>query len=91
MKYLADKVHAYLLNKLGRGLLHGDALIWKVLTLQANGRRVLILPQVRRIQRAVRKFLLHRRWLGQARLVSTGCMLRSCTDLVAHIYKVCVK
>jgi hypothetical protein len=50
MKYLADKVHTYLLHKRGRGLLRGDAFIWKVLTLQANGRRVLILPQVLRIE-----------------------------------------
>ena len=64
-------------------------LIWSVgsvLALKCN-KKSLIMPQLRRIQRAIRKFIKHRRWLKQARRVFTRCMQNSCLspDLVQHI------
>jgi hypothetical protein len=71
-------------------------LIWSVGNVragQAKGKRVLISPELRRIQRAVRKFLQHRRWLRQAQRVFTRCMCNSCLspDLVQHICREFVK
>jgi hypothetical protein len=67
--------------------------IGKPLALQADGSRLLLLPQLRRIQRAVRAFIQHRRWLRQARQVFTQCMKNSrlTPDLIKHICREYVK
>jgi hypothetical protein len=58
-----------------------------------DGGRVFLLPQLRRIQRAVQAFLQHRRWLRQARRVFARCMKNSCLtpDLVQYICRQYVK
>ncbi len=43
-----------------------------------DGGRVFLLPQLQRIQRAVRAFLKHRRWLRQARRFFARSVLNSC-------------
>jgi hypothetical protein len=60
---------------------------------RSGNRRIFLLPQLRRIQRAVRAFLKHRRWLRQARRVFTRCMKNSrlTPDLVQHICREYVK
>ncbi len=69
---------------------------WKIGTTLAHhpdGSRVFVKPQLRRIQRAVRAFIQHRRWLKQARRVFTRCMINSrlTPDLVQHICRNYVK
>jgi hypothetical protein len=58
-----------------------------------DGSRVFLKPQLRRIQRAVRAFLKHRRWLRQARRVFARCMRNSCLtpDMVQLICREYVK
>jgi hypothetical protein len=60
---------------------------------RSGNRRIFLMPQLRRIQRAVRAFLKHRRWLRQARRVFTRCMKNSrlTPDLVQHICREYVK
>jgi hypothetical protein len=60
---------------------------------RADGRRVFVKPQLLRIQRAVRRFIQHRRWLRQARRVFTRCMKNSrlTPDLVQLICREVVK
>ena len=45
---------------------------------RSGNRRIFLMPQLRRIQRAVRAFLKHRRWLRQARRVFARSVRNSC-------------
>jgi hypothetical protein len=62
----ARNIRAGVMNLQGKSWIYS----WKIGTTLAhlpNGSRVLVKPHLRRIQRAVRAFLMHRRWLRQAR------------------------
>ncbi len=62
--------------------------IGKLLDLQVDSRRVLVLPQFLLIQQAVQAFLLHRCWLRQALLVFARSMWKSSRlppDLAQHM------
>jgi hypothetical protein len=60
---------------------------------RSGDRRIFLMPQLRRIQRAVRAFLKHRRWLRQARRVFARSVRNSCLtpDMVQLICRHYVK
>jgi hypothetical protein len=74
---MARHLRARFMNQQGEGWIY-SCKMGTTLAHLPNGRRVFLKPQLRHIQRAVRAFLKHRRWLRQARRVFARCMQNSC-------------
>jgi hypothetical protein len=74
---MARNLRAHFMDQQGKGWIY-KCKMGTTVAHRPDGGRVFLLPQLRRIQRAVRAFLKHRRWLRQARRVFARSVQNSC-------------